>query len=84
MKHVIVAVGAAVMGAGVALAFGALSVVPRLDTLEHEAEKGERWTLQQQLDYMEREATANRKVAEDIAEIKATQRAICAATEADC
>jgi predicted transcriptional regulator len=56
----------------------------RVGALEEEMGRGRRWTLEQQLEYMEAQNYMHQVQSIDIAEIKAWMRAICAATEAKC
>lgn len=56
----------------------------RLKAVETELGKGRRWTLEQQLAYMDEQASAHQKMCVEIAEIKVMVRALCAKTNADC
>lgn len=56
----------------------------RLNAIESELGKGRRWTLEQQLEYMDEQAQAHQKMCIEIAEIKVMVRALCTKTNADC
>lgn len=92
LRNILIAAVATIFGVGVAMAVASLTLVPRVEEnivprvtrLETEASKGQRWTLEMQMKYMEQQSTIHQQLAADIARMEAQIRAICKATGADC